>query len=122
MRTNTINMISSGAQNMASSWNSDPLYVGQAFGFSIQAVWTGVPVGTFKLQISNDAGNNEQSSNPSTANVTNWSDYTGSSQAISGAGNWAWDVTISAARWVRLVYTATSGTGSGTSVQLNPKG
>ncbi len=65
---------------------------------AIQAVFTGAPVGTFKLQISNDG--------------TTFSDYTGSSAAISAAGDFIWNLVDAGYLSVRLVYTKTSGTGS----------
>ncbi len=65
---------------------------------AIQAVYTGSPVGTFKLQISND-------------NST-FSDYTGSSNAITVAGDFMWNLVDAGYSYVRLVYTKTSGTGS----------
>lgn len=72
---------------------------------SIQAVFSGTPVGTFKLQISNDAVN-------AAASVTNWSDYTGSSTSISAAGDYVWNLSSAGYRWVRVVYTKISGTGT----------
>lgn len=123
MRTNTINMIPAGAISLGASATTGAFYVAQAFGYSIQIVWTGAPVGTFTLEVSNDAGPNEPYLTPTNPGVVNWSTYTGSAVAAGGGtGVWTWDVTLSSVRWVRLVYTRTSGTGSLTSVKLNPKG
>lgn len=100
------------AGDMAGSLNSNAIDLNQQYVAAIQAVFTGAPVGTFKLQISNDS----PAINPGSVNkgsgVVNWTDYTGSSQAISAAGNFSWLLADIGYRWVRLVYTRSSGTGS----------
>jgi hypothetical protein len=73
----------------------------------IQAVFTGSPSGTLKLQISND-------------NI-NWSDYTGSSSTVSGAGNFAWIITDIGYPWIRVTYNPGSGSGS-LNITINGKG
>jgi hypothetical protein len=83
---------------MGASFNSPSQQVHQYVVACIQAVFTGTPDGTLKLQISNDD--------------TNWTDYTGSSEAISGAGNFAWNIINIGFQYVRLVYTRSSSTGS----------
>lgn len=88
----------SSSQSMAASFNSSSqqlLFVAMA---SIQAVFTGAPVGSFKLQISNDN--------------SNWTDYSGSDYEISAAGNYVWILAVTPFAYVRVVYTRTSGTGS----------
>lgn len=97
--------------NMASTINSLGVDLNQIPLFSIQAVFTGSPVGTLKLQISNDIVN-PISTGQQAAEVVNWTDYTGSSTAVSGAGNFVWNCLESGYRWVRLVYTPASGTGT----------
>lgn len=74
---------------------------------SIQAVFDGAPNGILKLQISNDFA----PTNP-TQTITNWSDYTGSQVAVTGSGNWAWNIEPLGFRWLRLAYVPTSGTGT----------
>lgn len=75
---------------------------------SIQAVWTGSPVGDFKIQTSDDFYTVSQS-----ALITNWTDYTGSTQAAGGAaGNATWRIADAGDRWYRVVYTSTSGSGT----------
>ena len=80
---------------------------------SIQAEWTGAPVGTLHLEISNDevpyAPGNQANAG---ANVVNWSVYTGSTTAVSGPGNFLWNCVFVGYSWMRLVYTPTSGTGT----------
>jgi hypothetical protein len=84
MRYAPVTLLAAG--DMAGSLNSNGVDLQQIFMFAIQAVYTGAPVGTLKLQVSNDDVQPSSTSNPS-ANVVNWVDYTGSSQAISAAGN-----------------------------------
>ena len=74
---------------------------------SIQANFTGSPVGSLILQISND-------------NLV-WTDYTGSSTAVSGAGNFLWNLVSTGFQFVRVFYDRTSGTGS-LSITVNGKG
>lgn len=86
--------------SLAATGNSDPIQFNEMLVCSIQTVWTGSPGGSLKLQISNDK-------------VT-WSDYTGSSTAVSATGDFTWNISGLASPWVRLAYTRTSGTGSAT--------
>lgn len=78
---------------------------------AMQAVYTGAPVGTLKVQVSNDNVVVGLGADPA-SNVVNWTDYTGSSVAISAAGNTLYNMTFAGYRWARIVYTKTSGTGS----------
>ena len=92
------------------------------YAYSIQAYWTGgsAPVGTFKLQASNDPG--DTGSGQGVSQPTHWTDVTSSSQAITGTpGSILYDVTECAYRWVRLVYTNTSGTAT-LNATINVKG
>lgn len=104
--------------SMTTSANSIGIDVNQAALASIQASWTGATAnGTLKLQISDDIVPVDPSNtNPVGADpaglVQNWSDYTGSMTTVSGPGNFLWNMVYVGFRWVRLVYTATSGTGT----------
>lgn len=94
--------------DMSSSINSLPTDVSQMKNVSIQAVFTGAPVGSLKLQFSDGfvlAPDDDCSS------VTIWTDYTGSSQAISAAGDFAYNLLDAGYRCLRFVYTRTSGSG-----------
>lgn len=98
--------------------NSIGLEVNQLYDLSIQANWTGAPVGTFTIQVSNDnvplaaSTGNPVGPDPA-ANVVNWSTYTGSAVTTTAmAGNWMWITQLAPYKWVRLSYTATSGTGT----------
>lgn len=92
--------------------------VNQLYDLSIQAMWTGAPVGTFTIEVSNDIVpikpivGNPVGPDPA-ANVVNWSTYTGSAVLTTGtSGNWMWITQLAPYKWVRLKYTATSGTGT----------
>jgi hypothetical protein len=93
------------AANMASSFNSQPILLDQIYGFSFQAITTGAPNGSFKLQCSNDNVQLE-------SQVTNWTDIAGTAQAITAPGSVLYNVNYAFYMWVRIVYTAASGSGS----------
>lgn len=104
--------------SMTTTTHSIGIEINQAFAFSIQAVWTGAPVGNFTIEVSNDIvplaaiTGNPVGPDPA-ANVVNWSTYTGSSVPAGGApGNWTWISQLGPYKWVRLAYTSTSGTGT----------
>ena len=86
--------------------------INQLQSYAIQASFSGSPVGTLKLQISTDQVQVGTGTNDPAVNVVNWSDYTGSSYSLSASGNYMWNVFPAGYRWVRMVYTKTSGTGS----------
>lgn len=102
MYTQTQKIIINGSMTGTAAINSDPIDLKQALGCSIQSVWTGTPTGTLKIQTSDDGD----------AAVT-WTDYTGSSQSTAGAaGDFRYGISAEFARWVRLVYTNASSTGT----------
>ena len=110
MRFAPIRLMTAG--DMSGSLSSNGVNLNQMVKFTIQAVFTGAPVGTLKLQISTDDVPQAPAGQNPSANVVNWTDYTGSSLAVSAAGNVAWLVEGSGYQWVRVVYTVTGGTGS----------
>lgn len=74
--------------------------------FSVQAWYTGSPVGSFQINVSND---------PATCSggATNWAIATGtSSTAISAAGTVMYNVTYGNYQCLQAVYTKSSGTGN----------
>lgn len=78
------------------------------YGYAIQAVYTtaGTLGGVLQLQGSIDHRQDPQ------GNVLapgNWAPVQNSSELISGAGTFIWDVTISNVPFVRLVYTPAGG-------------
>lgn len=95
------------SQSMGASFNSTAVDVVPTDLASIQIVWTGggAPNGSFKLQVSNDDV-------AACSSATNWSDYSGSTIAISGDGDLAYNVANLGYRCIRVAYTRTSGTGT----------
>lgn len=90
----------------------------QVYGYFIQANITGSPVGTIKLQASGDPG----SYTPyDTMAPLVWTDIANSSQSVNGAGTASWNVNLAFYSWVRVVYTAASGSGHITA-RMNTKG
>ena len=114
MKSNIVQLKFKPNANMTgtSTINSDPIALDQIYGFAVQAFWTGTPVGNFKLQVSCDApGDTTQTSNGGPDKVTNWTDLTGSTQAAGGLSYFVWNINGAFYRYVRLVYTNTSGSG-----------
>ena len=112
MRFDPVQIISSGDMSQSSVVSSG-LDMNQMFGGSISAVFTGSPVGTLTIEISNDIVNAPIAGGANLASaVVNWSTYTGSSQAISAAGDFTYILADTNYRWLRLKYTKTSGSGT----------
>ena len=107
---------------MNTTINSQALELLIMYGYSIQVVFTGTPTGTFKLQASSDPVNGVSSG---LNTPVNWTDVANSSQSITAAGNYMWNVFDVMYNWVRLVYQDTSG-GTSTAIitvsQFNGKG
>lgn len=92
------------------------------YGYSIQAVYTGVPTGTLKLQASVDPILLASDVQPQVP--TNWTDVADSDFSITSAGIYVWNVTGTFYTFVRLVYIDGSG-GTSTAVMnanINIKG
>lgn len=87
-------------ESMAASFESEPLDILYFRGYSISLTFTGSPVGTVKIQLSND-----------TEDPENWVDLTDSSVSITEAGNIVYEVTESFSSFVKVVYTRSSGSG-----------
>src|SRR4051812_6788350 len=112
MKQNTITLLTNAVMTGTTEVDSPTIPCDQLWGFAIQAVWTGTPNGTLKLQASCDAPLLTSQTSNGTSNVTNWTDIADSSVVIAGAaGNYMWNVTVAGYRFVRLVYVNTSSTG-----------
>ncbi len=117
MRVNNNPVIAAGVNYSTNT--SSAICINQDFYISAQAVVTGSgAAGTLKLQVSNDPVQSPQLSSP-----TNWSDISGASVAISGAGvilipkteicyNWARFVTSTTAAGVQTITTVADSAGS----------
>ncbi len=119
MKFDPVQIVTNGDMSGTLTINSAITDLNQQYVYSIQAVYSGTPVGSLKLQASNDivtlgAGGGQPA-------ITNWTDISGSTVGISAAGNYLWNVSNFGYRWTRLVYTQTSGTGT-LNVVLNAKG
>jgi Flp pilus assembly protein TadG len=111
------------ALDLATDAESPAIYLGDVYMCAIQIIFTGSPTGTFSLQASCDPGNsNATTESQRSASVVNWTDVTGSNQAVTSDGNHMWRLDVVAYRWVKVKYESTSGTGSLTSVRINTKG
>ena len=99
---------------MGADFSSQPIFLYQIYGFSLQAIFTRTPNGSFKLQ-----GSNQDVKFGSS--VTEWTDLSGSTVAVTAAGDALFNFNGAFFRWVRLVYTRSSGTGS-CSVTFTSKG
>lgn len=93
--------------NMIATITSSVVPLDNVQDFSIEGIWTGSPNGSIIVQVSNDMVN---SSAAIAAN--SWVDYTNTSQTITTAGNFLWNFTNQNMKWLRVVYTFSSGTGT----------
>lgn len=109
--------------DLSTNQTSDPIWLGHIVNYAIQIFFSGTPGGNFKLQVSNDEGN---PSAPKEADrdfkIENWTDVADSAFTVSAAGDVFWDVQDAGARWVRVLWTQTSGSGTITSARVNGKG
>ncbi len=116
MRFGSANLVTNGS--MSGNVTSNGIDLQQEWIYSIQALWSGSGIGELKLQVSNDNPSPPLSGPAGTdpaAKVVNWTTYSGSASstsATSGSSNFMWNVVYPGYRWVRVVYTATSGSGA----------
>lgn len=100
------NFVVDSATSLGASANGTAIPVDKnQYGFSVQAVISGAssPVGTYKIQASIDAA----------ATPTNWSDVNNTTVAVSDNVNILHSFPADHNyRWVRTVYTRTSGSAS----------
>lgn len=97
------------AQNvsMTTSYTSSPIQVEFGDNVGIELGWTGNPTGTFSVEIS-------ISYDPATHAAGNWISLAlAPAITASGAADTAYiDINQTSAAWIRIVYTATSDTGT----------
>lgn len=92
--------------NMIATITSLAVNIDEVASFSVQAVFTGAPVGNIELQGSNDG--------------VNYTLIDLSSASVTGAGSYLINVETPAYSFVQLVYTFGSGTGTMTA-RINAK-
>jgi hypothetical protein len=111
---NLNNPIINGA-SMAAPIVGPPTNINQIPGISYDISWTGDPVGTFSIQVSNTYS---QAPNGAVLNAGNWTVLPASAfvgtypVAIGVPGNGFLDVVGTEACWIQFVYTPVSGTGA----------
>lgn len=105
-------------QSMATSFNGPATILAQKTAFAYQIVWTGTPTGAFTVQVSNTYSQNADGSAGSAASAGSWDTipsnaFSGTLPAPSGSpGSGTIDLVGTGAYAVRLVYTASGGTGT----------
>lgn len=94
-------------QSMAADFFSPQIATSQMHSITIQATWTGAPVGELFVQVSTDAPTNPTFMRA----AVNWTECDGTQVDISGPGTFAW-LDATARSFMRVGYRRTSGTGS----------
>ena len=106
---------------MNTTIDSPAVPIFNTYGYAVQAVFSGVPTGTLKLQASADPAVYAKTG---TFTPANWTDIANSSVPVSAAGVFIWNFNGAFYNYVRLVYTDASG-GTSTAVlnvNINCKG
>lgn len=106
--------------DMSGNLASTPFLLKNDYGYTIQLTWTGSVTGTFTVQASNDVG--AEASDGTITGVTHWTTLSGSSNAITNAGTLMYNVNLAFYRWVRIVYTASTGGTASLIGRINSKG
>jgi len=93
---------------------SQAFYMGKFSGCSFQPVWTGTPVGTFTVMISNDYNPAANGSQTTPQNPGTWSNLGASipQEPAGSAGNTFIPIYASCGYWIQLWYVNTSGVGA----------
>lgn len=107
IRENTFNGLILENGDMSGNLTSTTIDTSRVSSVVFYASWTGSPAGTLKLQVSIDG--------------TNYVDLPDSPVIVSGASDFMWNVTDTNYDQIKLVYQATSGSGS-LNVKANIKG
>ncbi len=89
--------------DMGASFSSPTIDIIRFKGYYAQIVSTGSPLGSFSIHASND---------PTIASATNWKEIPYSSMPISGAGISDYNQDGLYCRFIKIVYTRTSGSGT----------
>lgn len=119
MRLSNVVLLNAG--DASGNLTSTAGLIAHVFGFNIQIVITGSPVGVLKLQGSSDPVPDAQFPPSGNWVPTNWTDIKDSSVNVTGAGTVDYDVGDAFFNFVRVVYSSSSGTGTMT-IRMNAKG
>lgn len=102
--------------DMTATQTAGPTNIEQVSCIGYDIAWTGAPVGTFAVQVSNTyvpGPLNNLPNNPGTWTTLPNNSFQGTYPVPAGsASNGALDIDITGFSWIRLVYTPTSGTGA----------
>lgn len=102
--------------DMSASFRSAPIYVGPGRkSISLELTWTGNPVGAWTLETADDPADTSGAPHRATAAAT----FTAQNPAGSAGGVFLDDV-LTAAPVLFVVYTKTSGSGTGTALLSHP--
>jgi len=93
------------AGDMSADVSSVAVDLGGVIFGSIQSVFTGAPLGSLQLQISNDIV--PVGADPN-AVITHWDDY-GSTPAVTAAGTYTFNISNMGYKWVRVKFIASGG-------------
>lgn len=113
LRSMTIPIITNATMG-ATEIDSTIIDLSQILNVSISAIYTGSPNGTIQIQYSNAVTQSTPAqivATPSLIPLNSWITYTGSSQTISAAGSFGWNLTEAGYRYIRLQYLGASGSG-----------
>lgn len=96
-------------RNLVSDVDTTPINIQYLDNVSVQLIFTGSPVGTFKIY-----GSLTYSTNPLTGVQSNAGTFTdtGIQAAVSAAGTVLFNLAGLAYPWIKVYYSSTSGTGS----------
>lgn len=121
--SNQILIPSTPVTTLNANYNSTPSVLVDIYGFCVQAIITGTPTGTAKLQASSDTVN-RSSGTGVVATPTNWNDIVGSTLTVTSSGVLTWNFNGCFFNFVRLVYTDGSGGTSTATITatINTKG
>lgn len=122
IRVKNEDLLNGTTPDLSGNWSSEAIPLESIEDFSIQLIFTGAPVGSFKLQGSNDPGQALANTRAlMSSKIVNWTDIGDSTQAIAASGDHLYTVRDAAYNWVRVVWTFSSGTGSITSARVDLK-
>ena len=98
--------------SMGADFESGPINVAAYIGMSIQAIYTGSPVGSLVIQASGAVTNRAAD-----IDASSWIDI--GNDAVSAAGTSLFNIRTPFYKWLRVVYRRTSGTGTVTTITAN---
>ncbi len=102
------------AKALGASFNSDPIRLAGMTRMALQFVVSGAAglSGEVKLQVSADAGVDPGTGPADVTGLSNWVDVASSAQTVTANGANIYSYSEISAPWARLVWTASSGTGT----------